>query len=347
MVIDSITKAHSVYSKDYKKVFVSVSGGSDSDVMIDICKKMDPYSIKTIYVWINTGLEYQATKEHLEYLEKRYGIKIEKIMAKMPIPLAITRYGQPFLSKQVSEFMYRLQLHDFGWEDESYDVLIKKYPTCKSALEWWCDEKGSGSKFSIRRNKYLKEFITCYPPTFKISNKCCQKSKKDTINSILGKTLADLDIVGIRKSEGGARSALKGCFVSGKHDYDVYRPLFWYNQDDKKDYETTYAIKHSRCYEEYGLCRTGCVGCPFSRDFEKELDVCKKYEPKLANACNHIFKDSYAYLRKYRKFVHDMNKCNNDTCKQRCVIADLRREYAEDSLSLILSNIKELNKKIS
>ena len=127
MVVDSLTKAHSVYSKPYKKILVTVSGGSDSDLVVDICKKFDPYSTKTVYVWVNPGLEYKATKEHLDYLEERYGIKIERVRPKMPIPLAVREYGQPFLSKLVSEFMYRLQLHDFKWEDEPYEVLIKKY----------------------------------------------------------------------------------------------------------------------------------------------------------------------------------------------------------------------------
>lgn len=51
------------------------------------------------YVWFNTGMEYKATKEHLEYIENRYGIKIERIRAKFPVPLAVRKFGYPFLSK--------------------------------------------------------------------------------------------------------------------------------------------------------------------------------------------------------------------------------------------------------
>ena len=310
MVIDSLTKAHSIYSKPYKRILVSVSGGSDSDLVIDICKKLDPYSIKTKYVWVNTGLEYEATKEHLDYLEKRYGIKIDRVRPKMPIPTAVNTYGQPFLSKQVSEFIYRLQYNNFKWEDEPYDELIKRYPRCKSALEWWCDEKGKGSMFTIRRNKYLKEFMIANPPTFKIANKCCQKSKKDALYSVMEEYDTDLSIIGIRKAEGGARSALTGCFVSGKHDYDVYRPIFWYQKDDKKVYEEAYDIKHSKCYGKsgYGLCRTGCCACPFGRDWEKELEACDKFEPKLSKAVRNVFKDSYEYTKKYKEFVAMMNE---------------------------------------
>ena len=221
----------------------------------------------------------------------------------MPIPLAVHKYGQPFLSKMVSEFMYRLQKHGFQWEDEPYEVLIKRYPKCKSALEWWCDKKGAKSMFTINRNRYLKEFIMSNPPTFRISNKCCQKSKKDPIHDIIALYNADLDIVGVRKYEGGARGAIQGCFTASANKNDVYRPIFWYQKEDKKAYENAHHICHSECYSKYGLSRTGCVGCPFGRDFEEELRICDTYEPELARAVRTVFAESYAYTRKYQAFV--------------------------------------------
>ena len=115
--------------------------------------------------------------------------------------------------------------------------------------------------------------------------------------------------MGIRKAEGGARStAYKSCFDENDSGCDNYRPLFWYKDSDKIDYENAYGIEHSKCYTEYGLKRTGCAGCPFGRDFENELEVIQKYEPKLYKAVNFIFGDSYEYTRKYREFVKKMNK---------------------------------------
>lgn len=78
--------------------------------------------------------------------------------------------------------------------------------------------------------------------------------------------------------------------------------------DTKKIYEQHYNIIHSRCYEEYGLKRTGCAGCPFGQNFEDELLAMKKYEPGLYKAVNHIFKDTYEYTRKYKEFVFNMKK---------------------------------------
>ena len=171
---DNLVKAWSKINSDkYERIVCSISGGSDSDVMLDICTKCDKDN-KIEYVWFDTGLEYQATKDHLRYLEKKYSIEIKSYKAIKPIPINCKKYGQPFLSKQVSEFMQRLQKHNFKWEDGTFDELLKEYPNCKSALEWWCGSKGSGSKFNITQNKWLKEFIIVIPPDFKISNVCCK-----------------------------------------------------------------------------------------------------------------------------------------------------------------------------
>ncbi|MBQ1751374.1 MAG: hypothetical protein IIZ90_05070, partial [Bacteroidales bacterium] len=38
------------------------------------------------------------------------------------------------------------------------------------------------------------------------------------------------------------------------------------------------------CYTEYGMRRTGCVGCPYSPKISEELEIIQKYEPKLYKA---------------------------------------------------------------
>lgn len=294
----------------YKNISVSVSGGSDSDILLDLVERLK-CDKKVNYVWFDTGLEYQATKEHLKYLEDKYGIQIERVKSVKPIPLSCRHYGQPFISKQVSEWISRLQRHNFKWEDKPFKELIKKYPKCKAALKWWCNLWGEKSKFNISYNKHLKEFMMANPPKFSISNKCCYYAKKAVIKKYIEDNRIDLNIYGVRKSEGGARgTAYKNCFTSGyeKETADEYRPIFWYKNDDKKAYENTFNITHSKCYSCYGLERTGCAGCPFGKDFETELEIIKEHEPKLFNAVNKIFGDSYEYTRKYREFAKRMEE---------------------------------------
>lgn len=288
--------------KSYKNIACAVSGGSDSDIMLDICAKLDTTK-KIRYVWFNTGLEYQATKNHLTYLEDKYGIKIEIIKAVKPIPIACKQYGQPFLSKKISDYIERLQNHGFKWEDKSFEALLKEYPKCKAALRWWCNEWGENSRFNISRNKWLKEFMIANPPDFKISPKCCDYAKKKPIKNFLSENKTGLNLYGVRKSEGGVRStAYKNCFTLNDNGVDEYRPIFWYLNETKQKYEKVYDIKHSNCYSEYGLTRTGCAGCPFGKDFEKELEIIEKYEPKLYKAVNKIFGDSYRYTRAFREY---------------------------------------------
>lgn len=291
----------------YDKIVCSVSGGSDSDIMLDICVKLD-VDKRIKYVWFNTGLEYEATKKHLTYLENKYGITIEREKAVKPIPICCREYGQPFLSKQISEFIYRLQRNGFKWEDKSYDELIREYPNCKSALKWWCNrydkrKNGSESSFNINYYKHLKEFMVLNPPEFPISPKCCYYAKKKVAERFKKTNDIELSLVGVRKAEGGARAtAYKTCFSPSENGPNEYRPIFWYKNETKKIYEETYNVTHSDCYTVYGMDRTGCAGCPFGKYFEKELDILEKYEPKLYRAVNKIFGKSYEYTRKYKEF---------------------------------------------
>lgn len=314
-ISDSYAKAVNVIFHSNIAV-CSISGGSDSDIVLDIIYNVDELK-KNTYYWIDTGLEFFATKNHISFLEEKYGVEIQKIKPEKSIPNCVREYGVPFISKYVSEQMMRLQAHNFQWEDEPLEILLQKYPNCKTALQWWCNayftaENGvqQMSRFSINRNKWLKEFIMQNPPDFPISNKCCEYSKKKPAKKFIKNMEADLEITGIRKSEGGVRSAnYKTCFSESKSkNCNSYRLIFWYSDSDKRIYEQFYGIQHSECYTKYGMKRTGCVGCPFSPHVTEELEIIQKYEPKLYTAAVNIFGKSYEYTRKYREFAKDMKE---------------------------------------
>lgn len=291
----------------YNNISVSVSGGSDSDILVDMFTKYDKDK-KVKYVFFDTGLEYQATKDHLDYLEKKYDIVIERRRAIKSIPASCKQHGQPFLSKYVSDMMFRLQKHNFEWEDEDFNTLYKKYPKCKGGLKWWCNENGDSNIFNISRNKWLKEFIIENHPNFMISNKCCTYAKKNVAHKFNKENNTDLKVTGVRKAEGGIRAtSYKNCFTKKDDTYDEYRPIFFFSDSDKQEYKDLFNIKYSDCYEVWGMKRTGCVGCPYGKDIQGELDAMEKFEPKLSKAVNYVFKDSYEYTAKYKEFVRKMN----------------------------------------
>lgn len=293
-----------INASKYRKILCSVSGGSDSDIMVDLITKMD-IDGKVDYIFFDTGIEYAATKRHLSYLEKRYHIRIKRIRADKPVAL-MAKAAQPFLNKHpVSEYVHRLQINGFLWDDEPYEVLINKYPNCKMALQWWCN-CNEDPRCNIRQNKWLKEFMKKNPPEFPIGHICCEYAKRKPVAELIRAGGYDLCCVGMRKAERGARAIHGSCFIEGK-ECDHYRPVWWYSDSDKVVYEKHFKIVHSDCYSVYGLRRTGCAGCPFGRNTEAELSAAEAYEPRIYNAVKHIFKDSYAYTESYKEFRKQMD----------------------------------------
>lgn len=311
VVVDAWAKLHNKLNQ-FNRPVCAISGGSDSDVMLHMCAALDDKK-KIKYVFFDTGLEFSATKEHIKNLEKQYGVTINRHRAEQPVPVCVKRYGVPFLNKRASDYIERLQRYDFQWEDLPFDVLYERYPKCKAALRWWCNEFGEDSRFNIAENTWLKEFLVANPPTFKISNKCCVYAKKATAKSCMESWGGDLNIIGVRKAEGGARaSAYKNCFSPERDQHPAeFRPILWFSNKDKEAFVNAYGIKHSDCYEVWGLQRTGCSGCPFARDIDAELDAVRKYEPKLYKALMNVFGESYEYTKKYRAFQREMSEAQN------------------------------------
>lgn len=301
---DALTKCYSTVS-DHQRIVTSVSGGSDSDVMLDLiirCGGKD----KTTFVFFNTGLEYEATKKQILYLNEKYGIQIQVVPPIKPIPVCVREHGVPFWSKHVSEMIERLQKYDFKWEDKPFEELYEEYPKCKSALRWWCNKWGTPEKvsqFDIGYIRGMKEFLVTHPPTFPISSKCCHYAKKEPAKRFMDSVNSDLNCTGVRRAEGGMRAArFSSCYTQAFAGADQYRPLFWFTDADKATYDEHYGLKHSDCYEVWGMKRTGCAGCPFGRNFEEELRLAEIYEPKFHKAMLKVFGPSYEYRRKFEEF---------------------------------------------
>lgn len=308
VIVDAIAKIDSIM-QEYagKTIYVAYSGGSDSDIVLHLLR-LAGYEVPAVIY--DTGLEYQATWDHVEYM-RSLGFQIEKIKAKRPVPTSNKIYGHPFVSKRVSDMLERLQQHHFDFQvdgPKSFDELYQKFPRCKAVLRWWCNDFPD-VRTNISQNKHLKEFLIEYGLPFKVSGKCCDGAKKMPIKDFAKDKAIDLMLLGLRKAEGGARmTAYKSCVLpKGKYSYAMFLPIFWWKQEDKRLFEMVMKIQHSACYSTYGLARTGCAGCPFGRNFEEELVAIDQYESKLSKGIRSIFDRSYEWTRLYREFQKTMN----------------------------------------
>ncbi len=270
------------YFESHDEIMISVSGGSDSDCIIHlVCTYFPEYLDKCHFCFVNTGLEYQATKDHLTYIEERYGIEIKRLRGKSVV-WTVRKYGFPILSKYKAQLIGKYVKgvpHAYKW-------IFEEKVTSFNAMRFTDPQKDLA--------RYLKE------NGINVSAKCCDVSKKEPLFAYIKEHNIDLSCTGERKAEGGQRAlAHKSCFEEGNHGIDKYMPLWWWPDSVKGVFKATEGIRYSDCYEVYGMRRTGCVGCPFNLNVADDLQAMIEYEPRLFKACMSVFGQSYELMDRF------------------------------------------------
>lgn len=181
-LIRNTMKKADLLLNSYKNPVCSVSGGSDSDVMLDLLERVRG-NRKVTYVFFDTGIEYRATLRHLDDLEAKYGIEIVRRKAKKPVPVGCKEYGVPFFSKEISQKISYLQAHGFQWENEPFEALNERYMGCKAGLKWWTGENGERSKFSVYRNAGMKEFMLSTPQNLQSLTSAAMEQRKTALRN--------------------------------------------------------------------------------------------------------------------------------------------------------------------
>lgn len=89
---------------EHPRAICSYSGGSDSDIMIDLIERtrMVFNLPPVVYVFFNTGLEMQATKDHVKATAAKYRVEIREERPKISIVQSARIHGIPFVSKIMS-----------------------------------------------------------------------------------------------------------------------------------------------------------------------------------------------------------------------------------------------------
>jgi 3'-phosphoadenosine 5'-phosphosulfate sulfotransferase (PAPS reductase)/FAD synthetase len=207
--------------------------------------------------------------------------------------------------------LHRLQQHNFNFKEHgnlSFEELLELYPNTRSALRWWTNNNASRSN-QISWNRGLKDFLILNNGVpFTPSAYCCYGAKKLPSKQYARANNVALLMMGIRRAEGGKRAtAYSSCFIphSTVYPYGLYLPIFWWTNKDKEMFDEILDIKHSECYSEYGLRRTGCPGCPFGQRWEEEREIIAEHEPRLVKAVDNLFGISYEWTKKYRDYQQE------------------------------------------
>lgn len=316
--------------KQHPRAICSYSGGSDSDILLDLietARRITPSIAPVKYVFFNTGLEMKAIKDHVKEQSEKYGVEIEEVRPKVNIVQATRKYGVPFISKIMSEGLSEWQKKEVPlsiaqeYEDAEdkqakRQELRERYPHCESVINFLCCCNAAGDprpniQLVINSSPYMRDFIGEYPPDFKISAKCCNYCKKDVARSV--QKDYEMIITGERRDEGGMRSVPRKdnttmCFTETASGQYRLRPLYYVSDQDKAWYKENYGIRYSDAYEVYGLKRTGCCGCPISFRAVQDLELIGKYEPNVVKAAWNIFGKSYEYRKKYVEYKAKRNE---------------------------------------
>ena len=315
--------------RQHPKAICSYSGGSDSDILIDLietARKIAPSLPKVDYIFFNTGLEMKATKDHVKETAEKYQVEIKEVRPDINIVTASRRYGIPFVSKIMSQGLSEWQkkgvpLSIADEYDQAEDKQAKRqelrerYPKCESLINFLCCCNAAGDprpniQIVINSSKYMRDFIAEYPPDFKISAQCCDYCKKHPAHK--AQKGYEMIITGERRDEGGMRSVPRKdnttlCFTETSSGQYRLRPLYYVTDKDKEWYKENYGIRYSDAYEVYGLTRTGCCGCPISYKAVDDLEKIGKFEPNVAKAAWAIFGKSYEYRMKYNEYKKQRN----------------------------------------
>lgn len=306
--------------REHPNAICSYSGGSDSDIMIDLIERTRAmFHLPPVkYAFFETGLEMKATRDHVKATAEKYGVEIQSFRPKVNIVQATRKYGVPFVSKIMSAGLSEWQKKGVPLSiaeeyEQAEDKAAKRrelkgrYPKCESLINFLCCCNAAGEprpniQLVINSSKYMRDFIGECPPDFRISADCCTYCKKNLAHKV--QKGYDMIITGERRDEGGMRSVPRKdntalCFTETSSGQYRLRPLYYVSDADKAWYKEEYGIRYSDAYEVYGMTRTGCCGCPISYKAVEDLEMIRPYEPNVVKAAWNIFGKSYEYRKKY------------------------------------------------
>lgn len=286
--IEVIKSVNQKYDLEHN-AYISFSGGKDSTILHHLIDLALPNN-KIPRVFINTGIEYNHIVEFVQKLAEKDD-RFIIIKPSKPIKQTLELYGYPFKSKEHS---LRIDQFNKGTNANYLKKYINGY-----------DVNGRLSTFTCPK-KLLYQFEE--RGKYHYSNRCCYELKKKPAYEWQKENGKKIVMTGMRHEEAGNRKRL-GCIT----DHGTkFHPLIKVDEEWENEFINHQNIKLCDLYyEPFNFKRTGCKGCPFSLDIQKQLDIMKIYLPNEYKQCEIIWAPVYEEYRriKYRlKGKENMNE---------------------------------------
>lgn len=298
--IKSINEQYDLENNSY----ISFSGGKDSTILHYLIDMALPNNMIP-RVFINTGIEYSDIVNFVKELASKDN-RFVIIKPTKNIKQTLDEYGYPFKSKQhshnVAIYQRNRELVDF-FVNNDIETSEQMPRGTKSVIKYI-----KGIRFNKKGQKYEMSNFSCpkilqyqFYKTFtlNISDLCCYKLKKEPIDKWQKENNKTITITGMRKEEGGNRTNLT-CIITDKKDNVIkFHPLAVVSDLWCEWFINRYVKKLCKLYEQpFNFKRTGCKGCPFSLDLQKQLDIMELYLPKEKEQCERIWKPVYDEYRR-------------------------------------------------
>lgn len=240
---------------DFDEYFLAYSGGKDSHFLYWFIKEF-LQDARIEIVGVNTGFEIPEIRERIM---KNSNTVLHPCKSRAEIK---ERYGIPCYTKTQDEYIHRYQN---GSRSENTMRAIN----------------GENTFFNL--NKSARTNLLS-GNLHKVSNKCCLYIKEKPMQDYAKKTNKKA-IIGVRKSESRVRKAKYNTCLQKSGNFS---PIYDFSDMLMDDIYEAYGIEIPSCYNY--VSRTGCAGCPYGRNCEKELAL---LSPQQRNKVIEYFKESY------------------------------------------------------
>ena len=262
-----------------KNAYISFSGGKDSTVLSKLVDLALPGN-EIPRVYLDTGIDYRAVREFvIEFAENDARVRVVK--PAKDIRKTLCEDGYPFKSKEHSQKL----------------ALFQRSGMTKTVRDYL----GLGTKRTFLCPKRLQgQFREGY--ALKVSDMCCSRLKKEPADKWAESNGKTVTITGVRKGEGGLRRSMQGCAVfrdkEGK-DLKKFHPLFPVSDEWVDEFVKAYGVRLCELYyPPFDFKRTGCSGCPFNPDLERDLEVLERLLPCEKKKAEAVWRPVYEEYRR-------------------------------------------------